>query len=41
MEEIKNASQSFDIYKFFNMKEKKIQCINYEILYGGEKRIIY
>ena len=41
IEEIKNASQSFDIYKFFNMKEMKIQCINYEILYGGEKRIVY
>ena len=40
-EEIKNASQSFDIYKFFNMKERKIQCIHYEILYRGEKRIVY
>ena len=39
--EIFNSRYVYDIYKFFNMKYKKIQCIDYEILRDGGARIVY
>ena len=40
-EQIYNAGNVFDTYKFFNVKEKNIQCINYEIIHDGGNRILY
>jgi hypothetical protein len=40
MEEIYNAVNVFNIYKFFNLKDNT-QCINYEILYDGGNRNVY
>ena len=40
MEEISNAKNVFNIYKFFNLKDNT-QCINHEILYDGGNRIVY
>ena len=40
-EQIYNAGNVFDTYKLFNVKEKNIQCINYEIIHDGGNRILY
>ena len=41
MDNILNTKHVFDIYKFFNMNDRKKQCIDYEILRDGGNRILY
>ena len=41
MDNILNTKHVFNIYKFFNMNDRKKQCIDYEILRDGGNRILY
>ena len=41
MDNILNTKHVFDIYKFFNMNDRKKQCIDYEILRDGGNKILY
>ena len=41
MSNILNSKHVFNIYKFFNMYERKKQFIDYEIIRNGVNQIVY